>query len=209
MYADPNHDNLNFEIRTTMTENVNNRPNNVVESQSSSTQTEWSWLEDLKTLGISHLPDVDEKPTKSRSGLDKVDAAEQEETRETRVEDLQFQKNKQVDVEALPVLKTERKVEADLSDSDADFSADSEDEYKSFFPSVGPPQMLEYLRESKEMLPEVLPADKATVDTENSFHKSFFSGPCQFCGQPILPLPTVEELENLPASQVITPSPLF
>lgn len=71
-------------------------------------------------------------------------------------------------------------------------------------PSVGPPQILKYVRESE--LPNLVPdfkesAQAATLQMENigdlpvdedGNPLGMFNGPCEFCNRPILPIPTLE-----------------
>ena len=89
------------------------------------------------------------------------------------------------------------------SDSESSGTETPYDE-ESPFPSVGLPQMLEYLREKTSIKSSVnlKEAYKSHFGSERGFYKSFFSGPCQFCGEKVLPLPTVHEIKVLPSSEV-------
>lgn len=92
-------------------------------------------------------------------------------------------------------------------DSDSDSSEEEYDLGYPPFPGVGPPQMLEFLKHADtrgridvaDLGSEFPPVD------EKWLHTSFFSGPCQFCGADVLPLPTVEEIKTLPNGKVNVP----
>ena len=66
----------------------------------------------------------------------------------------------------------------------------------------GPPEILKYHREKssrKRKPPPTLEYKKSKVvtsDTEEPPSTGLFSGPCQFCGKPILTIPTLEQAEQ-------------
>ena len=85
--------------------------------------------------------------------------------------------------------------------TDEDSSSYDSKDSESLLPSVGPPQILQYQRESHHHL---APGSNKAIAKQSGKHleKSLFSGPCQFCGKQILPLPTLKEVESLPGNQV-------
>ena len=92
-----------------------------------------------------------------------------------------------------------------LSDCGSEASIAEEHFYKeSPFPSVGLPQMLNFLRETAACTtPEDLKEKyRSHFGSEKVFYESFFSGPCQFCSEEVLPLPTVHEIKTLKSSEV-------
>ncbi len=204
---------------------------------STSTQTEWSWLEDLTSskykttepiAAISSDSSKNQKeksPTHGVNDNDNSDANNQASKEKERVatdKSKHTEDQKNIDVESCENTKNLQKQDvvkqpsvltaADIqggqyysSDSDEDsFSTESEDEIELHFPAVGPPQMLQHLRESFDKFPAGTDQDFSKSNNPNGtgLHKSFFSGPCQFCGQPVLPLPTVDEIQKLSNKQV-------
>ncbi|XP_015766436.1 PREDICTED: uncharacterized protein LOC107345248 [Acropora digitifera] len=88
-------------------------------------------------------------------------------------------------------------VEPDTSsDSEDDENYEFEREY--LLPSIGPPAILQYLKESQHppMSNEQI-EDREELSKNEMLKKSMFSGPCMFCQEEVLPFPSVEELENL------------
>ncbi|XP_031554986.1 uncharacterized protein LOC116291893 [Actinia tenebrosa] len=79
----------------------------------------------------------------------------------------------------------------------------SEEEYEyspdesTFIPSIGPPSILQYIKESQQppMMKEEADSRDEALGSEN-LRRSLFSGPCMFCKKEILPFPTEEEIEN-------------
>eukprot|EP00794_Sanderia_malayensis_P011401 gene11401-12588_t len=219
-----------------------------VKIDSKSTQTEWSWLEDLAsrdksndTIFVKHLSSnntASSSMLETESNLDNDDNTEEDfppesesEKEEQRLrvpllttDDTESQHiaeislhnakfnhvSKQDDVKpaTAPIPDNSHTVGVGdnyYSDSDTDtFSTeDSDDEVELRFPAVGPPQMLQHIRESVEGLPESIEKDKSSIEKSlTGLQKSFFSGPCQFCGQSVLPLPTVKEVQKLSNKQL-------
>lgn len=105
----------------------------------------------------------------------------------------------------------------DLSDSDSDSSSDEdsyrrheEDDYN-YMPSIGPPNILQYNRESekKEFDVEDPDARLAEDEVDDDFPKDdrglqygIFGGVCEFCGHDIQPFPTLEQQLNYPPDQL-------
>ncbi len=177
-----------------------------------STQTEWSWLEDLiaRTSAVLEAQTADSvgaeilNDNNESSHENKTECVEDEiKTLAAKVNSPLFQSTSEEEVIVLDG-KNSNQIGYDSSDTESEsLSYYSEDEIDPQFPSVGPPQMLQHLRESLENLSKGKSIkSKNGSDSDNSLQKSFFSGPCQFCGQSILPLPTVREIESLSNKQV-------
>lgn len=94
-------------------------------------------------------------------------------------------------------------VEPDSGSSSEDFE-DYELGREYLLPSIGPPAILQYMKESQHppMSNEEV-EDRQELAKSEILKKSTFSGPCMFCQQEILPFPTIEELERLTPDQVI------
>ena len=225
-----------------------------------STQTEWSWLQDLIAVGrtaaspldhstldqwaTSEVSDVHLVPKEGRKGHTVVnegdggienendaengkgDAEEKEGHDDMSIEDEAIVNNvgdiQNSDTNRLSSEKDEHqyqpqaavigsfkdsidKYSSSYSDSDSELSSiDSHYEGETPFPSVGLPQMLEVMREttSNKITVDLKEAAKSNVNPEKAFYKSFFSGPCQFCGGRVLPLPTVHEIKTIHSSKV-------
>ena len=90
-------------------------------------------------------------------------------------------------------------------------SSSSSDEYEDYeldqeflLPSIGPPAILQYMKESQHPpLSNEEVEDRQELAKNEMLKKSLFSGPCMFCQQEVLPFPTMEELERLTPDQVI------
>ncbi|XP_063430297.1 glutamate-rich protein 6-like isoform X4 [Mytilus trossulus] len=106
----------------------------------------------------------------------------------------------------------------DLSDSDSDSSSD-EDSYRrhheeedyNYMPSIGPPNILQYNRESEKKEFDVEDPDARLIEDEvdDDFPKDdrglqygIFGGICEFCGHDIQPFPTLEQQLNFPPDQL-------
>ena len=89
----------------------------------------------------------------------------------------------------------------ELSSSSSEDEADYELQQDSLLPSIGPPTILQYIKESQHppFANEDVPERSEQVDL---LKKSMNSGPCMFCEEEVLPFPTVEEMETYPANQV-------
>lgn len=94
-------------------------------------------------------------------------------------------------------------VEPDTSsDSEDDDNYEFECEY--LLPSIGPPAILQYLKESQHPpLSNEEIEDREELSKNEMLKKSMFSGPCMFCQEEVLPFPSVEELEKFSPDQVI------
>ena len=88
------------------------------------------------------------------------------------------------------------------SSSSSEDEGDYELQQDSLLPSIGPPAILQYVRESKH--PPFSNEDVPDMcEQADMLKKSMYSGPCMFCEEEVLPFPTLEEMETLPANQVV------
>ncbi|XP_025079593.1 uncharacterized protein LOC112555421 isoform X2 [Pomacea canaliculata] len=189
------------------------------------TQTDWDWLEGAQKAGkvkvitpseekidrpqrlstgtspgslksILVKPDSRETASRPRTGGTTISSMA-ESRPETNITPFSLLPN---DEYGIPLL--------DMS-STSDDSSDEEMRkrpQKATLPSVGPPQILKYVRES-EMKEMVIPESTATTHAEEVFFEAgemdfpvdedgnpagMFRGPCEFCGKMILPLPSME-----------------
>ena len=95
-------------------------------------------------------------------------------------------------------------VELESSSSSEEYE-DCELDQEFLLPSIGPPAILQYLKESQNPpLSNEEVEDRQELAKNEMLKKSMFGGPCMFCEQEILPFPTMEELERLTPDQVIT-----
>ena len=203
---------------------------------SASTQTDWSWLQDLCAVGRDTVPTprtlMGEETDLKKSAATEDEGKTKNKKNIKRIEDNSVEANETIMGPDTPM---EENVSGELFDRDSnenesenenspeyhvivepvdDMSFDESDldtssqgtfyDEETLFPSVGPPQMLEFLRESHShvVLNSLEKTDNSSFDAERGYQKSFFSGPCQFCGKNILPLPTVQEMEFYPSSEV-------
>lgn len=95
-------------------------------------------------------------------------------------------------------------VELDSSSSSEEFEDyDLEQEY--LLPSIGPPAILQYMKESQNPpLSNEEVQDRQELAKHEILKMSNFSGPCMFCQQEVLPFPSLDELEKLTPDQVMT-----
>ena len=91
-------------------------------------------------------------------------------------------------------------------------SASSSEEYEDYdleqeylLPSIGPPAILQYMKESQNPpLSNEDVQDREELAKNEMLKMSSSSGPCMFCQQEVLPFPTLEELERLTPDQVMS-----
>lgn len=93
-------------------------------------------------------------------------------------------------------------VELESSSSSEEYE-DCELDQEFLLPSIGPPAILQYLKESQNPpLSNEEVEDRQELAKNEMLKKSMFGGPCMFCEQEILPFPTMEELERLTPDQL-------
>lgn len=152
------------------------------------------------------LPDVEEgnESKKSYTGLEEGNAGRRMSRSSGGVP-----RSRQSVVSSLPrtpkdedILFRPPTVEPDSGSSSEDYEDyDLEQEY--LLPSIGPPAILQYMKESKHPpLSNEEVEDRQELAKSEMLKKSMFSGPCMFCQEEILPFPTIEELERLTPDQL-------
>ncbi|XP_064638839.1 uncharacterized protein LOC135494629 isoform X2 [Lineus longissimus] len=214
-------------------------------------QTEWSWLEDLKSVGKSALSDptpvtkTDQSPRPALythrlsfegklppSSLTQKCASRltEESSSESSIDDDLVEdesgttKSKsgpstpsggssaQDDVVAYPqpavsdaygIPLLELSSDSDFSDDDSESEPPVEGEDSDIVQGIGPPQILQYKRESEDQPPQVnnprLLAPSPGQDTDNiSSYDQMFSAPCEYCGNQVKPFPTLEQQDSQP-----------
>lgn len=95
-------------------------------------------------------------------------------------------------------------VEPDSASSSEEYDDyDLEQEY--LLPSIGPPAILQYMKESQNPpLSNEEVQDRQELAKNEMLMMSNSSGPCMFCKQEVLPFPTLDELERLTPDQVMS-----
>lgn len=93
-------------------------------------------------------------------------------------------------------------VEPDSASSSEEYDDyDLEQEY--LLPSIGPPAILQYMKESQNPpLSNEEVQDRQELAKNEMLMMSNSSGPCMFCKQEVLPFPTLDELERLTPDQL-------
>ena len=82
-----------------------------------------------------------------------------------------------------------------FSSSDSEYEEDYTPDESILIPSIGPPAILQYFKESQ--YPPIMNSEMDDEAQGKEFlKKSLFTGPCMFCKNEVLPFPTEEELEN-------------
>ncbi|KXJ29743.1 glutamate-rich protein 6 [Exaiptasia diaphana] len=82
-----------------------------------------------------------------------------------------------------------------FSSSDSEYEEDYAPDESILIPSIGPPAILQYFKESQH--PPIVNSEMDEEAQGKEFlKKSLFTGPCMFCKNEVLPFPTEEELEN-------------
>lgn len=178
------------------------------------TQTDWDWVSEVET-GTARTDDSDKSRLEEKvaSSTPKKDAVEEsplvDEETPRRGSTFQMPYN---DEYGIPIL--------DLS-SDTDDSSDEEfmvkkkiKDERNFIPSVGPPQILQYQRESEKQEigvedPESRLPKSEEAGSEDELEKDddgiphgMFSGKCEFCHKQVKAFPTLEQQLQLPPEQL-------
>ncbi|CAH1781613.1 unnamed protein product [Owenia fusiformis] len=220
------------------------------------TQTEWSWLTDMKRL--EQLQERSETPSKIDRRHSSIESGSNAEKELTKLADdgiPDSEDESEASFDPRDGGKTPRsrgvtpgdkslKEEADKPDevappfnpndneygipllelsSDSDTSDDDEDETDEPMPSIGPPQILQYIRESEAQyqdgedpenrtnIRDAIGTDENIQDIEEDDEAflrnltsagSMFDGMCEFCEQPIKPFPTMEQQDRLPPEEL-------
>ncbi|XP_046378667.1 glutamate-rich protein 6-like isoform X8 [Haliotis rufescens] len=188
------------------------------------TQTDWQWVEDAVETGLGkHIPSgavigSEEKKEKSdlKSILVKPDSRETTSLSKGDLTDAVSADDRMApttpftpysDEFGIPILD----ISSDSDSSDEDSNRKDPDD-RSFLPSIGPPQILQYIRESELAEIEVEDPDKRKekegVDVtdypldECGRMYGMFGGKCEFCAQDIKPFPSLERQRQLPPDEL-------
>ncbi|XP_046378664.1 glutamate-rich protein 6-like isoform X3 [Haliotis rufescens] len=169
------------------------------------TQTDWQWVEDAVETGLGkHIPSVkpDSRETTSLSKGDLTDAVSADDRMAPTTPFTPYS-----DEFGIPILD----ISSDSDSSDEDSNRKDPDD-RSFLPSIGPPQILQYIRESELAEIEVEDPDKRKekegVDVtdypldECGRMYGMFGGKCEFCAQDIKPFPSLERQRQLPPDEL-------
>lgn len=173
------------------------------------TQTDWDWVSDVEAGTARSLDSerstIDETPrTVQKSEAKEESSVEAQLPTEGSSYNMPYN-----DEYGIPIL--------DLS-SDTDDSSDEEytakkkiKDERNFIPSVGPPQILQYQRESQKedidvedpesRLPKIEDEEELPKD-EEGLTIGMFSGTCEFCKKPVKPFPTLDQQLQLPPEEL-------
>ncbi|XP_071078497.1 glutamate-rich protein 6-like isoform X4 [Haliotis cracherodii] len=189
------------------------------------TQTDWQWVEDAVETGLGkHIPSgavgsSEEKKEKSdlKSILVKSDSRENTSLSKGDLTDAVSADDRMApttpftpysDEFGIPILD----ISSDTEDSSDEDSNRKDPDDRSFLPSIGPPQILQYIRESELAEIEVEDPDKRKekegVDVtdypldEYGRMYGMFGGMCEFCAQDIKPFPSLERQRQLPPQEL-------
>lgn len=176
------------------------------------TQTDWDWLEEAEKLGKVRLLG----PRDSLQSLHEEDdlLSPKSGKKEDSKTDIPVVQEEPSGPSPYPINDEFGVPMLELS-SDSDTSSD-EEEYtgrkvqddRTFMPSIGPPQILQYNRESEKKEIEVSEPseraqddDEAETDEQGRIH-GMFGGTCEFCGHAVQPWPTLEQQQTVPPDQL-------
>ncbi|XP_052215247.1 glutamate-rich protein 6-like isoform X14 [Dreissena polymorpha] len=164
------------------------------------TQTDWEWVEkneimDAMQIGPDKTSSPDVKEMASPKPGSRADGHEEKSSPSPASIYMPYS-----DEYGIPIL--------DLS-SDTDDSSDEEVSHKkvkderAFMPSIGPPNILQYQRESEKQEIPVQDPDSRILDydfdkDDSGVPYGMFSGNCEFCSKPIKPFPTMEQQLTMP-----------
>lgn len=176
------------------------------------TQTDWDWLEEAEKSGKARLLG----PRDSLQSLHEEDdfLSPKSGKKEDSKTDIPVVQEEPSGPSPYPINDEFGVPMLELS-SDSDTSSD-EEEYtgrkvqddRTFMPSIGPPQILQYNRESEKKEIEVSEPseraqdeDEAETDEQGRIH-GMFGGTCEFCGHAVQPWPTLEQQQTVPPDQL-------
>lgn len=176
------------------------------------TQTDWDWLEEAEKSGKARLMG----PRDSLQSLHEEDdlLSPKSGKKEDSKTDIPVVQEEPSGPSPYPINDEFGVPMLELS-SDSDTSSD-EEEYtgrkvqddRTFMPSIGPPQILQYNRESEKKEIEVSEPseraqdeDEAETDEQGRIH-GMFGGTCEFCGHAVQPWPTLEQQQTVPPDQL-------
>lgn len=180
------------------------------------TQTDWDWLEEAEKSGkVRLLGPRDKKDNKqkkeSRSTPTKSDSKGKKEDSKTDIPVVQEEPSGPSpypinDEFGVPML--ELSSDSDTSSDEEEYTGRKVQDDRTFMPSIGPPQILQYNRESEKKEIEVSEPseraqddDEAETDEQGRIH-GMFGGTCEFCGHAVQPWPTLEQQQTVPPDQL-------
>ncbi|XP_019644922.1 PREDICTED: glutamate-rich protein 6-like [Branchiostoma belcheri] len=199
------------------------------------TQTEWSWLEDMRSVGRASkdpseiqsatlLGEIEEKQRemeppgppklKKRGGKKRRTSSLSQSSHRTRTSSISESEEDELAEKSgsgsIPEIKPQP-LDHEIPMLDLSSSSEDENEFgysmqndtvsqEAMLPSIGPPAILEYQRETKkpdinfEQLQEL---KAGTSDEEGGTGEgSLFQGVCEYCHKKIKPIPTKDQLET-------------
>ncbi|XP_041356593.1 glutamate-rich protein 6-like isoform X2 [Gigantopelta aegis] len=148
------------------------------------TQTDWDWVDEAANEETQEVPsevEVKEAPQ------EKVEV--EEPVQDDRIVDA-GPYTPYSDEFGIPIMN----VSSDSEDSSDGESWRKQQENRDYLPSIGPPQILQYLREADK------PQEGKGDDLMDEL--GLFGGICEFCGQQIKPFPSVERQQELPPDEL-------
>ncbi|XP_046564668.1 glutamate-rich protein 6-like isoform X2 [Haliotis rubra] len=170
------------------------------------TQTDWQWLKDAVDTGLgTHITTVkpDSRETTSLSKADATDSVSADDRMAPTTPYTPYS-----DEFGIPILD----ISSDSEDSSDEDSSRKDADDRNFLPSIGPPQILQYIRESELADIEVEDPEKRRekegtditdypVDECGRMY-GMFGGKCEFCRQDIKPFPSLERQRQLPPHEL-------
>ncbi|XP_052703749.1 glutamate-rich protein 6-like isoform X9 [Crassostrea angulata] len=180
------------------------------------TQTDWDWLEEAEKSGKARLLGPrDKKDNKQKkdscSTPTKSDSKGKKEDSKTDIPVVQEEPSGPSpypinDEFGVPML--ELSSDSDTSSDEEEYTGRKVQDDRTFMPSIGPPQILQYNRESEKKEIEVSEPseraqdeDEAETDEQGRIH-GMFGGTCEFCGHAVQPWPTLEQQQTVPPDQL-------
>ncbi|XP_078312393.1 glutamate-rich protein 6-like isoform X12 [Crassostrea virginica] len=179
------------------------------------TQTDWDWLEEAEKSGKAHLL----RPRDKKDNKQKKDSR----STPTKLEPKGKKEDSKAEIPVLPeepsgpspypindefgVPMLELSSDSDTSSDEEEYTGKKVQDDRTFMPSIGPPQILQYNRESEKKEIEVsepserAPDEEAETD-EHGRIQGMFGGTCEFCGHAVQPWPTLEQQQTLPPDQL-------
>ncbi|XP_078612357.1 glutamate-rich protein 6-like isoform X2 [Branchiostoma floridae x Branchiostoma japonicum] len=201
------------------------------------TQTEWSWLEDMRSVGRASkepseiqsatlLSEIEEKKRemeatgppklKKRTGKKRRSSSLSQSSHRSRTSSISESEEEEIAEKSapgsIPELRSQH-TEHEIPMLDLSSSSEDENDFgysmqndmvsqEAMLPSIGPPAILEYQRETKKPDINFEELKTATSDEEGGTGEGLFQGVCEYCQKKIKPIPTKEQLETGEPSQL-------
>ncbi|XP_062599296.1 glutamate-rich protein 6-like [Saccostrea cucullata] len=172
------------------------------------TQTDWDWLEEAEKSGTARLLG----PRDSLLSLHEEDGLSPGKKEESKADIPTLQEESSApspypinDEFGVPML--ELSSDSDTSSDEEEYTGKKVQDDRTFMPSIGPPQILQYNKESEKKVIEVSEPSERTQDEEAEVDEhgrvvGMFGGTCEFCGHAVQPWPTLEQQQTLPPDQL-------